>query len=51
MPTKNGNVAMPNIDSTIEMINALEASRAYEANITAAETTKTMMQSSLRLIA
>ncbi len=47
----NGYVGYPNIDPTTELINAMEASRAYEANITAAEATKTMMQSSLRLLA
>ena len=46
-----GYVYYPNIDSTVEQISALEASRAYEANITAAEATKSMMQSSLRLLA
>ncbi|MEX0744249.1 MAG: flagellar basal body rod protein FlgC [Phycisphaeraceae bacterium] len=48
---EEGYVYYPNVDSTIERINALEASRAYEANITAAEATKTMMQSTLRLLA
>jgi len=48
---KNGNLGVPNVDSTTEMINALEASRSYEANITAAEATKSMMQASLRLLA
>lgn len=48
---KDGNVLYPNIDPSIEMINALEASRAYEANITAADATKSMIQSSMRLIA
>jgi len=33
------------------MVNALEASRAYEANITMMETTKAMINSSLRLLA
>lgn len=46
-----GYVAYPNIDPAIEMINALEAARIYEANITAAEATKNMMQTSLRLLA
>ena len=46
-----GNVYYPNVDSTIELVNALEASRAYEANITAAQTTKQMIQSSLQLLA
>jgi flagellar basal-body rod protein FlgC len=47
----NGYVYYPNIDPTMEQINALEASRAYEANIVAAEATKSMMQASLRLLA
>lgn len=46
-----GYMHAPNVEPTIELINALEASRAYEANITAAETTKTMLNSALRLIA
>lgn len=46
-----GYVQYPNISSVIEQINALEASRAYEANITAAQATKSMLQTSLRLIA
>jgi len=46
-----GYVNYPNVNSVVEQINALEASRAYEANITAAEATKSMLQSSLRLIA
>ncbi len=48
---KDGYVKYPNIDSANEMVNALDASRAYEANIAAAEATKTMIQSSLRLLA
>ena len=47
----DGYVEYPNIDSAMEMVNALEASRAYEANITVAQATKTMIQSSLRLLA
>lgn len=47
----DGYVEYPNIDSSIEMINALEASRAYEANITAAEATKSMLQAAIRLLA
>lgn len=46
-----GYVDYPNIDPTIEHVNMLEASRAYEANITAIEATKSMIQASLRLIA
>ncbi len=46
-----GYVYYPNVDPAFEMVNALEASRAYEANVTAAEATKSMMQSALRLLA
>ncbi len=46
-----GYVYYPNIDPAMEMVNALEATRAYEANITAAEATKSMIQSALRLMA
>ena len=48
---KGGYVKYPNIDSMTEQINALEVSRAYEANIQAAEATKTMMQTAMRLLA
>ncbi|MCC7192124.1 MAG: flagellar basal body rod protein FlgC [Phycisphaeraceae bacterium] len=48
---RDGYVMYPNVSPEIEMINALEASRAYEANIMAAEATKNMMQTSLRLLA
>lgn len=48
---EQGYVGYPNVDSAVEMVNALEASRAYEANITAVEATKSMMQASLRLLA
>src|SRR5687767_12095621 len=45
-----GNVFYPNIDMAIEYVNALEASRAYEANISLLETSKAMINSTLRLI-
>jgi flagellar basal-body rod protein FlgC len=48
---KTGNVSYPNIDMTVEYVNALEASRAYEANVTMIETAKSMLSSSLRLLA
>ncbi len=47
----DGYVKYPNIDLSIEYINALDASRAYEANISMMETTKAMINSSLRLLA
>jgi flagellar basal-body rod protein FlgC len=45
-----GYVKYPNVDLSTEMVNALEATRAYEANITAIETTKSMISSTLRLL-
>lgn len=47
----DGYVKVPNVNTTTEQINAMEASRAYEANVMAAETTKTMMAQALRLLA
>jgi len=47
----DGYVEYPNIDPMMEMVNAIDASRAYEANIAAAEAAKSMMQNSLRLLA
>ncbi len=46
----DGYVKFPNIDSITEQINMMEASRAYEANVTAAEATKSMLRTSLRLL-
>ena len=46
-----GKVKYPNVDMSIEMTNAIEASRAYEANVTMMETTKSMFNSALRLLA
>ncbi len=48
---EDGWVKMPNIDPAMEQISAMEALRAYEANVVAAEATKSMMQTSLRLLA
>ena len=48
---KDGYVSYPNVDLSIEYVNALEASRAYEANVTMMETTKAMINATLRLIA
>ncbi len=46
-----GYVYYPSIDPVTEQINALEAQRAYEANVMAAEATKSMVAQALRLIA
>ena len=48
---KRGYVEYPNVDYPTEMVNAMTASRAYEANITAMQVTKDMMSSTLRLLA
>jgi len=47
----DGYVKYPNIDLAMEYVNALEASRAYEANVTMMEVSKQMLSASLRLIA
>lgn len=46
-----GNVSYPNINQVTEFVNALEAGRAYEANIAAIEMAKQMMQQTLRILA
>lgn len=46
-----GYVKVPSINTAVEQINAMEAARAYEANVAAAETTKNMMAQALRLLA
>jgi flagellar basal-body rod protein FlgC len=48
---KDGYVLYPNVDLSIEFVNALEASRAYEANVTMMETEKSMIGADLRLLA
>jgi flagellar basal-body rod protein FlgC len=47
----DGYVQYPNVDLAIEQVNMLEASRAYEANVTMMDTLKAMINSTLRLIA
>ncbi len=46
----DGYVRTPDINPQLEQINAMQAARAYEANVVAAETTKTMLAQALRLI-
>src|SRR5262249_48609076 len=46
-----GIVAYPNIDASTEMVNAMVAVRAYEANLTAIEARKSMVASPLRVLA
>ena len=47
----DGYVQYPNVEPAVEMVNMIEASRAYEANITMMESIKTMITSTLRLLA
>ncbi|MCA9234599.1 MAG: flagellar basal body rod protein FlgC [Planctomycetales bacterium] len=47
----DGYVAYPNIDMTTEFVDALEATRAYEANIGVMEITKDMTARTLQILA
>jgi flagellar basal-body rod protein FlgC len=47
----DGYVSYPNVSPIIESMNAMEAARAYEANISAAEATKSMISVALQLLA
>ncbi len=47
----DGMVYYPDIDPSTEQVNAMEAMRAYEANVIAAEATKSMMSLALQLLA
>ena len=47
---KRGYVAYPKINMTAEMVDALVATRAYEANLGAMEITKSMSQQTLRIL-
>ncbi len=44
---ENGYVKMPNVDVMIEMVNMISASRAYEANITSINSTKSIIMKAL----
>ena len=46
-----GYVRVSNVDYHTEMVNAITAARAYEANVTVMEMAKSMAASTLRLIA
>lgn len=48
---KRGYVAYPNVNMTAEFVDALVATRAYEANVGAMEITKNMSQQTLRILA
>ena len=46
---ENGVVEMPNIDIVTEMVNMISATRAYEANVTAINTTKSLASKALEI--
>ena len=46
---EDGYVEMPNIDIVTEMINMISASRAYEANVTSINTSKSMALKALEI--
>lgn len=46
---ENGMVQMPNVDVVTEMVNMISATRAYEANVTAINTTKSMASKALEI--
>ena len=46
-----GRVYFPNVNPIAEMVDMIAASRAYEANVTAVETFKSMMSNALRILA
>jgi len=46
---ENGYVKMPNVDIMTEMVNMISASRAYEANVTAINSTKSMAIKALEI--
>ncbi|MEJ6950210.1 flagellar basal body rod protein FlgC [Natronospora cellulosivora (SeqCode)] len=46
---EDGYVEMPNVDITLEMVDMIDASRAYEANVTALNTQKNMAMKALEI--
>ena len=45
-----GYVSMPNVDTVSEMVDLIAASRAYEANVTAMQTAKSMFTKTLDIL-
>ena len=48
---EQGYVKLPGINHLVEMVNGMEAVRAYEANLAAMEMTRTMTDNTIRLLA
>ena len=47
---ENGYVTYPNVNTVTEMTNLIDATRAYEANTTAFDATKSMVQAALNVL-
>jgi flagellar basal-body rod protein FlgC len=47
---RNGNVRLPNVNSTIESMDLREAQRSYEANLNVVTATRRMIQRTLELL-
>ena len=47
---KNGYVAYPNINPVIEMSDLIEATRAYQANVAAFQSAKSMAQNAINIL-
>lgn len=45
----NGYVRMPNVDIITEMVNMISATRAYEANVTSINTTKSLAMKAMEI--
>ena len=46
---ENGYVTYPNVDTVTEMVNLIDASRSYEANATAFESSKSIAMQGLNI--
>ena len=46
----DGYVTMPNVNPVTEMVDLIDASRAYEANVTALQTTKSAFAKTIELL-
>ena len=46
---ENGYVTYPNVDTVTEMTNMIDASRSYEANVTAFNASKNMLLKTLEI--
>jgi len=46
----DGYVTLPNVDAVSEMVDKVAATRAFQANVTAFEATKSMARDALRII-